>query len=224
MYASRFPDLRKILFRNPTSPSVQKVLISRIMPIINGPNFVCIKIHTRKKRNKNGTIPIPIIETGSTKHSLKTKIKRKNIIGTFSLFKPVSESEKYAVPVNSRYIQDVLTWALFCVYQEDTRGLFKIGPSSFKFHSKHLFIDGKSHKTTQVLWELLTLSDVIKLISTDSHTNEFPCSLSRTDWILVHWARSKHAKMSNIYGLFRNCLQTQNNCLGNCWINVNVSR
>jgi len=42
------------------------------------------------------------------------------------------------------------------VYQDETDGSFKIGRSGFKFNNKHVFVDGRKHKATQGLWELLT--------------------------------------------------------------------
>jgi len=72
-------------------------------------------------------IPIPIVETSSTKPNFKTKPKRKRIIGSVPLFKTESESETVVLPIPSEYIQNVLKHkvphdSMFGVYQDDTDG------------------------------------------------------------------------------------------------------
>jgi hypothetical protein len=44
----------------------------------------------------------------------------------------------------------------FGVYQDDTDGSFKIGPSSFRYNNNSVFVDGSKYNATQGLWELLT--------------------------------------------------------------------
>ena len=46
----------------------------------------------------------------------------------------------------------------FGVYKDVCDVSFKIGMSSFKFNHKHVFVDGKKHKATQSVCELLTKS------------------------------------------------------------------
>ena len=50
-----------------------------------------------------------MIENGSTKHSFKTKPKRKRIIVSVPLFKTEIESETDSSPTHSKYIHNVLT-------------------------------------------------------------------------------------------------------------------
>jgi len=52
------------------------------------------------------------------------------------------------------------------VYHDDAGGSFKIGRSSFKYNDKHVFVDGRKHKATQGLWELLTKSKPDKNVIT----------------------------------------------------------
>jgi len=47
---------------------------------------------------------------------------------------------------------------IFGIYQDDTNGFFKIDLSIFKHNTKRRFVNGKRHKATQGLWELLTQS------------------------------------------------------------------
>jgi len=44
------------------------------------------------------------------------------------------------------------------VYQDYVDGSFKIGRSSFKYNDKHVFVDGRTYKAIQGLWEWLTKS------------------------------------------------------------------
>ena len=75
------------------------------------------------EKQKREYIPIPIIVTGSTKPSFKTKPKRKSIIGSVPMFKTDSVSETDNSPTHSMYIHNVLTRKLshdptFGVYQD----------------------------------------------------------------------------------------------------------
>ena len=120
-------------------------------------------LYLKTEKQKREPIRIPIIETGSTKHSIKTKRTRKRIIGLVPLFKTETESETDASPSHSKYIHNVLTRKVshdptFGIYQGYTDGSFKIGRSSLKYNNKHVFVDGKRFKATQGLWELLTQS------------------------------------------------------------------
>ena len=59
-----------------------------------------------------------------------------------------SESESESLPVNSKYMDNVLKRKgshdpTFGVYQNDKDISFKIGRSSFKYNNKHVFLDGK---------------------------------------------------------------------------------
>jgi len=143
----------------------------------------------KTEKRKREPIPIPIIETGSTKPSSKTKPKRKRVIGSVPLFKTEIESETDALPTHSKYIHNVLTRKVshdptFGFYRDDNNGAFKKGRSSFKYNDKHVFVDGKSYKTTQDLWELLTQSRPDKnlsLIRIDIHINKYSCSLTRIE-------------------------------------------
>ena len=114
--------------------------------------------YLKTEKQKREPIPIPIIETGSTKPSFKTKPKRKRVIGQ-CLFKTESVSEIDDPPAHSKYMHNVLAHdPTFGVYQDDTDGAFVIGRSSFKNNNEHVFVDGKRYKATQDLWELLTQS------------------------------------------------------------------
>ena len=111
----------------------------------------------KTEKRKREHIPIPIIDTSSTKPSFKTKSIRKRIIGSVPLFKTEIESETITSPTHSKYIHNVLTRKVshdptFGVYQDDTNGAFRIGRSSFKYNDKHVFVDGKRYKATQGLW------------------------------------------------------------------------
>jgi len=150
--------------RSQEPPTVKKILKSKDH-IYN--KWTQIRLHQdpylKTEKRKREPIPIPIIETGSTKPSFKTKPKRKYIIGSFPLFKTEIESETDASPTHSKYIHNVLTRKVshdptFGVYRDDTIGAFKIGRSSFKYNDKHVVVDGKRYKATQGLWELLTQS------------------------------------------------------------------
>jgi len=93
----------------------------------------------KTEKQKREPIPIPVIETGSTEPSFKTKPKRKRIIGSVPLFKTQSESETDVSPVHSEYIQNVLRRKVshdptFGVYQDDADGSCKIERSSFKYN------------------------------------------------------------------------------------------
>ena len=116
--------------------------------------------YLKTEKQKRKPIPVPIIETGSTKPSFKTKPKRKRIIASVPLFKTESESETDISRTHSRYIHNVLTRKVsldstFGVYQNDNYGSFNISRSGFKYNNKHVFVDGKRYKATQGLWELL---------------------------------------------------------------------
>jgi len=63
----------------------------------------------KTEKQKREPIPIPIIETGSTKPSFKTNPKWKRLIGSLSLYKKESESETDTTPTHSKYINNVLT-------------------------------------------------------------------------------------------------------------------
>jgi hypothetical protein len=100
----------------------------------------------KNEKQKRESIPIPIIETGSTKPIFKTKHKQKRIIGSVPLFKTETEPETEDSPTHSKYIHNVLNRKVthdptFGVYQDDSNGSFKIGLSSFKY--KYIYIDGK---------------------------------------------------------------------------------
>lgn len=123
--------------------------------------------YLKTEKRKREPIPIPIVETGESKPSFTTKPKRKRIIGSVPLFKTErsadSESESDSLPINSKYINNVLRRksshdSTFGVYQDDTDGSFKIGRSSFKYNNKHVFVDGRKYKATPGLWELLSQS------------------------------------------------------------------
>jgi len=58
--------------------------------------YIRIRIKTEKQKREL----IPIIETGTTKPSFKTKPKRKLIIGSVPLFKAESESETHTSPTH----------------------------------------------------------------------------------------------------------------------------
>ena len=65
----------------------------------------------KSEKQKREPIPIPIIETGVTQPSFKTKPKRKRIIGSLPWFKTETldyESETDFLSVYSKYINDVL--------------------------------------------------------------------------------------------------------------------
>ena len=65
--------------------------------------------YLKTEKQKRVLIPIPIIETGSTKPIFKTKPNWKRIIGSVPLLKTESESERDTSPTRSKYIHDVLT-------------------------------------------------------------------------------------------------------------------
>jgi len=65
--------------------------------------------YLKTEKRKREPIPIPIIETRSTTPSLKTKPKRKHIIGSVPLFQTEIESETDTSPAHSKYIHNVLT-------------------------------------------------------------------------------------------------------------------
>jgi len=83
---------------------------------------------------KTGTHPNTNCRNSGTQTSFKPKLKRKRIIGSLPLFKTETldyESETDSVPVQSKYINDVLRRKVshdptFGVYQDDTDGSFKI--------------------------------------------------------------------------------------------------
>jgi hypothetical protein len=84
------------------------------------------------EKQKRESIPNPIIGTGRTKPSFKTKTNRKHIIGSVPLFKTDNESETNSSPTHSKYIHNLLTRKVshdptFGVYQEDANGSFKKG-------------------------------------------------------------------------------------------------
>jgi len=111
--------------------------------------------YLKTEKQKREPIPIPIIETGSSKPSFKTIPKRKRTIGSVPLFKRVIESETDASSAHSKYIHNVLTRKVFHdptfgVYQDDTNGAFTMGRSSFKYNDKHVFVDGKSYRAIKV--------------------------------------------------------------------------
>jgi hypothetical protein len=103
--------------------------------------------YLKHEKLKREPIPIPIIETTRKRGPFKLE----------------HELETNSQPVHSNYIHNVLRRRLshdptFGVYQNETDGSFKIGRSSFKCNHKHVFVDGKTYKATQCLWELLTKS------------------------------------------------------------------
>jgi len=124
----------------PPPPPVKRYLKLTTTVITNGPKFAFIKDpYLKTEKQKREPIPIPVIETGSTEPSFKTKPKRKRIIGSVPLFKTQSESETDVSPVHSEYIQNVLRRKVshdptFGVYQDDADGSCKIGRSSFKYN------------------------------------------------------------------------------------------
>jgi hypothetical protein len=126
----------------------------------------------KPEKLKREPIPIPIIETGGTPQSkprLKTKPKRKRVVGSTPKFHTETEtvdteSETDAgsdSPGNSKYIQDVLKCRkshdpTFGIYQDNTDGSLRIGSSRFKYKNIHVSVDGKKYKATEELWQLLT--------------------------------------------------------------------
>ena len=64
--------------------------------------------YLKNEKQKRESIPIPIIETGSTKPIFKTKHKQKRIIGSVPLFKTETEPETEDSPTHSKYIHNVL--------------------------------------------------------------------------------------------------------------------
>jgi len=140
-------------------PSVKKILKSKDHSYNK---WTQVRLHQdqylKTEKRKREPIPIPIIEKGDT--------KRKRIIGSVPLFKTEmldSESESEPLPVNSKYMDNVLKRKgshdpTFGVYQDDKDSSFKIGRSTFKYNNKHVFVDGKKYKSTQGLWELLAKS------------------------------------------------------------------
>ena len=64
-------------------------------------------LETEKQKREH--IPIPIIETGSTKPSFKRKPERKRIISSLPVFKTKTESETDISPTHSKYIHNVFT-------------------------------------------------------------------------------------------------------------------
>jgi len=96
----------------------------------------------------------------------------------------------------------------FCVYQDGNRGSFKRGRSIFNYNEKHIIVDGRNYKTTQVVWELLTKINLTtwSLFSTDKHKqNLLQCNAHRVIYISTGKMR---AKVSNILRLFHNSLLT----------------
>ena len=75
-----------------------------------------------------------------------------------------SESESEFLPVNSKYMDDVLRRKgphdpTFGVYQDGKDSSFKIGRSSFKYNNKHVFVDGKStsqHRVSGITGQVKT--------------------------------------------------------------------
>ena len=110
----------------------------------------------QNRKWKAGTIPVPIIEKGDT--------KRNRIIGSVPLIKTQmldSESESESLPVNSKYMDDVLKRkgshdSTFGVYQDDKDSSFKIWRSSFKYNNKHVFVDGKKYKSVAITGKVKT--------------------------------------------------------------------
>jgi hypothetical protein len=189
----------------------------------------------KSEKQKREPIPIPIVETGGTQPSFKTKPKRKRIIVSLPLFKTEtldSESETDSLPVHSKYINDVLRSKLshdptFDVYQDDTNGSFKMERSSFKYNDKHVFVDGKKHKATPGLWELLTKSKPDRNLVSVQHKQAYKQIFLQSNAHRVNYSPSgkiKAKKVLNIHVLFRKCSLTQSKCLGNRYNNNNVFR
>ena len=148
----------------PPPPQVKKILKSKDHSYNK---WTQVRLHKdpyfKTEKQKREPIPVPIIETCSTKPSFKTKSKRKRIIRSVPLFKTESKSESDVSPMHSEYIQNVLRRKVshdptFGGYQDDADGSFKIGRSSFKYNDKYVFVDGRKFKATQGLWKLLTKS------------------------------------------------------------------
>jgi len=108
-------------------PPVKKILNSKDR---NYNKWTKVRMHQdpclKREKQKREPIQIPIVETGGTQPNLKTKPKRKHIIGSLPLFKTGtidSESQTNSLPVHSKYINNVLRCKLshdttFGVYQD----------------------------------------------------------------------------------------------------------
>jgi len=186
--------------RSQEPPPVKKILKSKDHSYNK---WTQVRLHQdpylKTEKRKREPIPIPIIETGSTKPSFKTKPKRKRIIGSVPLFKTEIESETDASPTHSKYIHNVLTRKVshdptFGVYQDDTSGAFKIGRSSFKYNDKHVFVDGKRYKATQGLWELLTQSRPDKNLVTHQDRRAYKQILLQSNAHRVNYSPSGKIK------------------------------
>jgi len=135
----------------------------------------------KTEKRKREPIPIPIIEKGDT--------KRKRTIGSVPLFKTEmldSESESESLPVNSKYMANVLKSKgshdpTFGVYQDDKDSSFKIGRSTFKYNNKHVFVDGKKstsqHRVCGNYWPSRNLIKTWSLFKIDRHINRYYSSL-----------------------------------------------
>jgi len=99
------PELWENLWQESPSPPVKKILICKYHSYKNWTKF---RLHQdtylKVEKQKREPIPIPIIESGSTKPGFKTKPIWKRVIGSVPLFKKASESE-----TDSNYIHNVLS-------------------------------------------------------------------------------------------------------------------
>jgi len=82
------PELWENRCQAPSPPPVKEMLISKDN---NYNKWTQVRMHQgsylKTEKLKREPIPIPIIETGSSKSSFKTKPERKGIIGSLPLFK-----------------------------------------------------------------------------------------------------------------------------------------
>ena len=143
----------------------------------------------------------------------------------FHLYRVINLNQKRILHQHiKKYIHNVLTRKVshdpaFGVYRDDTDGSFNIGWSSFKYKNKHLFVDGKRYKATQVLWELLTETRPDKNVITHQYRQEYRQIMVQSNVHRVNYSLSSKIKANKglkyTRATFRNSLKTQRTCLGN---------